>query len=152
MAKHQKLRHGATTSNQEYERDVEMREAAKAAEERAGREWSDRRPHFPFTKGVSQQIEAWERENGSLDQWKAAARVAAREDLRARWAREDAERATPLAPHVTRITPEELRKIESLNAKREAYVAEVRTLDVNGRKDELRRLVQALGLAVDDVG
>ena len=152
MAKHQKLRHGATTSSQEYERDVEMREAAKAAEERARREWLGRRPHFPFTKGASQQIEAWEREHGSLEQCEAAARVVAREDLRARWAREDAERATPLASHVTRITPDDLRKIEILSAKREAYVAEVRTLDANARKDELRRLVQALGPAVDDVG
>ena len=43
-----KLRHASR--EQEYRRDVEMREAVKAAEERALRAWRDSRPHFPFAK------------------------------------------------------------------------------------------------------
>ncbi|MGC2687493.1 MAG: hypothetical protein WA375_07830, partial [Pseudolabrys sp.] len=47
-AEMRKLRHASR--EQEYRRDVEMREAVKAAEERALRAWRDSRPHFPFAK------------------------------------------------------------------------------------------------------
>lgn len=67
-----KLRHTATSREQEYRRDVEMREAVKAAEERALRAWRDSRPHFPFAKEVHQQPKAWEREHGSLWDLKTA--------------------------------------------------------------------------------
>jgi hypothetical protein len=73
-----KLRHTATSWEQEYRRDVEMREAVKAAEERALRAWRDSRPHFPFAKEVHQQPKAWEREHGSLWDLKTATRAAAR--------------------------------------------------------------------------
>jgi hypothetical protein len=135
--KRAKLRHGATSPAQEYHRDVEMREAVTAAEEQVNSAWPD-------SSSTRQQLE----EGGQahrLDQARAAARVAARADLRARWAREEAERAVPLAPHITRFTPDQLQSIDSLKAAREAYLAELQTLDVNARSDDLRQLMQAAG-------
>jgi hypothetical protein len=73
-----KLRHGATSREQEYRRDVEMSAAVKAAEERALNAWRDGRPHFPFAKEGHQQLKAWKREHGSLWDLKTATRAAAR--------------------------------------------------------------------------
>jgi hypothetical protein len=136
--KRAQLRHGATTPAQEYHRDVEMREAVKAAVEQVNSAWCDRSP-------TRQQLEETSGQTHRLDQARAAARVAARADLRARWAREEAERAVPLAPDTTRFTPDELQRIDSLKAAREAYLAELQTLDANARSDELRRLMQTAG-------
>jgi len=138
--KRAKLRHGATTPAQEYHRDVEMREAVKAAEERVNSAWRD-------SSSPRQQLEEAWGQTHPLDQARAAARVAARADLRARWAREEAERAEPQAPHITRLTPDELQRIDSLKAARETYLAELQTLDDNARSDELRRLMQAASAA-----
>ena len=135
--KRAQLRHGATTPAQEYHRDVEMREAVKAAVEQVNSAWCDR-------SSTRQQLEETSGQTHRLDQARAAARVAARADLRARWAREEAEQAVPLAPHIAQLTPDELRKIDSLKAAREAYLVELQTLDANGHSDELRRLIQAL--------
>lgn len=60
-----------------------------------------------------------------------------------------AERAVPLAPHITGLTPDELQRIDSFKAAREAYLAELQTLDANARSDELRRLMQAAGAIPD---
>jgi hypothetical protein len=126
--KRAQLRHGATTPAQEYHRDVEMREAVKAAVEQVNSAWC--------------QLEETSGQTHRLDQARAAARVAARAALRARWAREEAEQAVPLAPHIAQLTPDKLRKIDSLKAAREVYLAELQTLDANVRSDELRRLIQ----------
>ena len=140
--KRAKLRHGATTPAQEYHRDVEMREAVKVAEERVNSAWRD-------SSSTRPQLEETWGQTRSLDQARAAARVAARADLRARWAREEAERAEPLAPHIMRLTLNELQRIDSLKAARETYLAELQTLNDNERSDELRRLMQAAGATPD---
>ena len=140
--KRAQLRHGATTPAQEYHRDVEMREAVKAAVEQVNSAWCD-------SSSTRQQLEATCGPTHPLDQARAAARVAARADLRARWAREEAERAVPLAAHITLLTPDELQKIDSLKAAREAYLAELQTVDANARSDELRLLMQAAGATPD---
>ena len=126
--KRAKLRHGATTPAQEYHRDVEMREAVKAAEEQVNSAWRD-------SSSPRQQLEEAWGQTHPLDQARAAARVAARADLRARWAREEAERAEPLAPHIMRLTLNELQRIDSLKAARETYLAELQTLNDNERSD-----------------
>jgi hypothetical protein len=143
-----KLRHGARDPNQEYARDVEMREAVKAAEKAADdlahREWLNSSPEQ--RRQLSEQRRAWEREHGSRGYF---ARAAAREDLRTRWAREDAERATPLAPHITRILPGDLPSDKNLNAAREAYAVEFRKLGFGARRNEFSRLKQAIGRTPD---
>ena len=53
------------------------------------------------------------------------------------------------APHITRFTPDELQRIDSLKAARVAYLAELQTLDANARSDELRRLMEAAGATPD---
>jgi hypothetical protein len=114
-AKPQKLRHGARTPDQEYERDLAMREAVKAAE---------RQVRYSM---------------------RSDARAAVRKTLRVRWAKEDAEFAKPLKPNLTRMTPADFQEIknETLDAKRAAYVAEVRKLNKGARHNESKRLKQA---------
>jgi hypothetical protein len=139
-----RLRHGAASLDQEKRRGAELRDAEKYANERAVRAWWASCPFSPIKEPG--EARAWEKVHGSAWDWAKAACIAARKDLRALWAKEDAKWATPLAPHITRITPDELEKIESetLEAKREAYFTEVQTLGGNARKDELDRFIQTL--------
>ena len=74
--KRAQLRHGATTPAQEYHRDVEMREAVKAAVEQVNSAWCD-------SSSTRQQLEETSGQTHRLDQARAAATVAARADLRA---------------------------------------------------------------------
>jgi hypothetical protein len=131
-----KLRHGARTPDQEYGRDIEMRETVKAAEKEALRAWHNSRP--PGMNWQQLRIAEFELES--------AARANARADLRARWAKEDAEFAKPLKPNLTRMTTADFREInnETLDAKRRAYVAEVRKLGKGARHNESKRLKHAL--------
>jgi len=84
----------------------------------------------------------------AYDEAMAAARAAVREDFRARWKQEKAAQETPLPAHITRLLPEELRiEPRTLRTKREAYLAEAKTLDLAARKEELTLVVEALGLS-----
>ena len=78
----------------------------------------------------------------------AAARAAARDDLRARWAAADAEYDCPLANGLTRIARDKLQAVteaeERLAALRDAYAAELRTLSFTARAAELHRLTDQL--------
>jgi hypothetical protein len=66
--------------------------------------------------------------------------------LRERWATEDAEFAQPLKPNLTRVTPADFHEVknENLDAVRTAYVAAVRQLGAGARRNERKRLKQAL--------
>jgi hypothetical protein len=147
--KPQKLRHGARTPNEESARDVEMREAVKAAEReaegQADRAYNEARSRFPPGREGHQQFQQSYR-GPSTFELKADARAAARKTLRERWAKEDAEFAKPLRPGLTRMTPDDFREIknETLNTVREAYLTEVQKLGAGARWNERKRLKQAL--------
>jgi len=149
-----KLRHGARNGDQEYERDVEMREAVKAAEKEARRVWHDNMPPLPSSLMERRQIiDAYVRARGSADDLQWAARAAARKTLRERWAQEDAEFAKPLKPNLTRMTSADLREIksESLEVARRTYITEVCKLNKGARHNEAKRLRQALEQVERDV-
>jgi hypothetical protein len=87
-------------------RDVEIRLAVKAAVKQARKTlWDSIPPGMDFDQ-------AREREHGSLFELEARARAAARKTLRERWAKEDGEWATQLAPNLTRIAPGGVRKTD----------------------------------------
>jgi hypothetical protein len=88
-------------------REAELRDAVKEAEQRVEDAWHC----APRSQTVdSPEVKAWKalpvyksRPLHPLDAAKAKARAAAREDIRARWAIEDAKEAAEYPLHITRI-------------------------------------------------
>jgi hypothetical protein len=125
-----KLRHGARSLKQERQREDEMREAVRTAECRAADEY--------------QRIEGW-RTTQSYDQLKASARAAAREDVRAKWAREDAEfeaLAKAYPPHINRITTE---GAETMTQKEPTFTVDEIRQWISRTADEIEQVAAALG-------
>jgi hypothetical protein len=120
-AKLPKLRNGATSPEQEYERDDQMSIVIKRVNEKM-RDRSDKE--------------------------RAVARAMARKELRARWAAlAITQEPEALPPHMKRMTPGDH---DDLGAKRAAYIGEVRSrLDERQREIELNYLIRAFGLARD---
>ena len=88
-----RLRHGARTPEQEYDRDVEMRDALKVAKKQADKTWRTLVDTIP--KGLNlEKRAAWMAarisEHGDLRALEKVARATARKTLRERWAKEDA--------------------------------------------------------------
>jgi hypothetical protein len=78
-----------------YDREAQMRRAIKKAEKQVDAARSPKWRALPFEERMRM-----------LDAAKAAARKAAREDLRARWAKEDATTEVAMPPHITRLSPD----------------------------------------------
>jgi hypothetical protein len=83
----------------------ELREAVKAAERAIEDAWSRERKRIsPYTFPVPREEikRLWKIRDAAL----TAARAAAREEVRARWAAEDAEGRVEYPPHITRLSNE----------------------------------------------
>ena len=71
----------------------------------------------------------------ALNEAVTAARANAREELRARWVADDAERAKPIAPHIERLLPQVARALRDDDAWRGSYQESARRL--HRRSDSL---------------
>jgi hypothetical protein len=141
---------------------VELQEAVQEAERMVEDWWrmapSDITIDSPEAKAWLATPPSERRSLYPLETAKAAARATAREEVRARWAKEKAEReaeAKALPPHIARLTPQEsnrLRELESgvdhVEAERAAYVAKViRALPTQAQRDEeIEKLRAALAI------
>ena len=98
-------REKATRNHRDEMRKVEMRHAVKAAERAIVADWHRASDHLKSEayRAMPPAKRGYMRPD-PLNIAKAQARQAAREELQARWAREDAEAKIELPPHITRIT------------------------------------------------
>jgi hypothetical protein len=143
-AKPHKLRHGATTLNQECIRDTELRQAMKAVDD------SNRFACKPIHNETDKDFH---RRLRSQHQTRLEARAIVRSALRARWAADDAERAKPLAPNIVRLSPQDARAfreddagVDNIKQERDAYIAKVlRWLPTQQQRDaEIKKLQNSL--------
>jgi hypothetical protein len=144
-----------------YAMQCEMRAAVKEAERRVLDEWNSAPRSMtvdsPEAKAYREAKAYWsptKRKSHPLLAAKATARAAARDEVRARWAREKAQQETALPSHIERLSHGETVELDlelgvadPIKVERAAYVAKViRTLSTGQQRNaEIEKLRVAFG-------